>query len=600
MAKNWMDDFEEIPEVNNDHWSDHFEEIPVQAQAKDGVLDTIKEGLKNHPLGAAYNLLSNITNNVTPNSDEMASRVNSMARGAVQGVSMGFADELTGVFQASLDKLAQNHPEKFMDLYKKHRDESRVNNKAAQEENPWTYGTGELTGAAATMLIPGVAPVKGASMTTNIGKMAVQGAIAGIGTGSSEPNTTESVADIAKDAALGGVIGGVAGTAGELVSKGINKIAPKAASLLSGVDEDAARRQLERPLETKLAEADDAAYKIGKQAMGEISSLGDDLGMASGEARNAAVSGSKPYPVKPKVVKNLEKEIIPSDNSLDFDSVTPEYTPANEFINEIPFEELPPIAQRTKSIVADTDKFLNNNTVSGGGMSGIVEKERTMLEAFKNALDNPNINIEDLVKFREQVDRNLSHLYGKEGAANLYERQLMRMRGQVDTVLDSLDQNIGIANQNYSKYIENKNILGIKDNEARAESIVNNLYSGVNKEAKKKAANELLNPDTLEKIQDLAANKAFENAKGPMGSEFGVRRILGAVGALPTAGVSLIATSPRSWQHILRSMGKYAAPLQNALERGPQAFAVTHFILSQSDPEYRNIINNLSSEDENE
>ena len=42
-----------------------------------------------------------------------------------------------------------------------------------------------------------------------------------------------------------------------------------------------------------------------------------------------------------------------------------------------------------------------------------------------------------------------------------------------------------------------------------------------------------------------------------------------------------------------RMLGKYAAPLQNAAQRGGQSLAITNYVLQQSDPEYRKHINNL-------
>jgi hypothetical protein len=43
-------------------------------------------------------------------------------------------------------------------------------------------------------------------------------------------------------------------------------------------------------------------------------------------------------------------------------------------------------------------------------------------------------------------------------------------------------------------------------------------------------------------------------------------------------------------------LGKFARPLQAAATRGPAALAVTHYVLSQTNPEYRDKIKSVSGE----
>lgn len=49
-----------------------------------------------------------------------------------------------------------------------------------------------------------------------------------------------------------------------------------------------------------------------------------------------------------------------------------------------------------------------------------------------------------------------------------------------------------------------------------------------------------------------------------------------------------------------QKLGKYAAPLQQAAQKGPQAVAVTNYVLHQTDPEYQNISRQLNDEEEGE
>jgi len=53
------------------------------------------------------------------------SQLESGARGALQGATMGFGDEITGGLEALFDKMSsKERKETFQELYHKHRDES--------------------------------------------------------------------------------------------------------------------------------------------------------------------------------------------------------------------------------------------------------------------------------------------------------------------------------------------------------------------------------------------------------------------------------------------------------------------------------------------
>lgn len=138
-------------------------------------------------------------------------KLESFGRGALQGVTFGFADELTGALESLFtDK-----------TYSQSRDESRANYRAAKEANPGTYLAGELGGGLATMAIPGGAIARGAGAAAKAGGFAanaVRGAGAGIlsGIGQSEAEDLEGIAkDAAVSGLVGGAVGGVAGTVGE-------------------------------------------------------------------------------------------------------------------------------------------------------------------------------------------------------------------------------------------------------------------------------------------------------------------------------------------------------------------------------------------------
>lgn len=145
----------------------------------------------------------------------------SFARGGAQGASLGFADELTGAGEAGLDLLTgQGGDSSLMDLYRKHRDESRANYDAAAQANPMTSFAGNLAGGIAPgVLTSGLAPavntVKGAA-TLGAGI----GAASGLGA-----SNEESLGGMAKDTLSGAALGGITGGAIQGVANKFNPTA---------------------------------------------------------------------------------------------------------------------------------------------------------------------------------------------------------------------------------------------------------------------------------------------------------------------------------------------------------------------------------------
>lgn len=92
-------------------------------------------------------------------------------RGASQGLSMGFGDEIYGGGSAAIQslleslKMAKDDGKSFSEKYTDERDEVRKNNAAAQEANPWTYGAADLAGSIAPMVVTGGSGLVGKGLT---------------------------------------------------------------------------------------------------------------------------------------------------------------------------------------------------------------------------------------------------------------------------------------------------------------------------------------------------------------------------------------------------------------------------------------------------
>jgi len=141
---------------------------------------------------------------------EQPSKLESSLRGAAQGATLGFSDEIVGALESGAGSLGLV-PDK---TYEQARDEARAANKRAQEANSGYYTGGEVAGGLAAAFVPG-----GAAAT--IGKAARTGAILGgfSGAGSSEATGWDAALDAGKGALGGFLVGGGVGYIGKGLSK---------------------------------------------------------------------------------------------------------------------------------------------------------------------------------------------------------------------------------------------------------------------------------------------------------------------------------------------------------------------------------------------
>ena len=153
----------------------------------------------------------------------------SATRGALQGATLGYSDEIAGGIEAGTRSALRFFGSDIEDkTYQQARDEARAKNERAQKANPWTYGIGEVGGGVATALVPGLGVAKGAGLGLNIVKGAGLGAAAGFGTSTApivadkEGNT--DLGRAATDVAIGAGLGGAVSLAAPVVGKVAGKV----------------------------------------------------------------------------------------------------------------------------------------------------------------------------------------------------------------------------------------------------------------------------------------------------------------------------------------------------------------------------------------
>ncbi len=192
--------------------------------------DTIERLVNNKPLDyskltdAELEVLSAMAPQELQEAQEPG-KLESFGRGALQGASFGFSDEITGGIESAFtDK-----------TYQQARDEAREANRLAEEANPLTYLGGNLVGAVAVPVPGGAIASGGLRAATTLGRtarLAGVGAVAGgLGAaGSSEADLTdlennprnldEFQSDVTAGAAGGAVMGPLVGQALPAAAKG--------------------------------------------------------------------------------------------------------------------------------------------------------------------------------------------------------------------------------------------------------------------------------------------------------------------------------------------------------------------------------------------
>lgn len=232
--------------------------------------------------------------------------INSAVRGAGQGFTAGFSDELAGGVEALGRKLGvsglgtgdlvkyqngefssdvrrttpEEDAQSFGQNYEQGRDAVRAANHAAEKANPLSYGLGQVGSSIATAAATG---------GTSIPALAAQGAAQGLG---------NSEADTVGGMALDTTIGGVSGAAIGGLAKGAQKAGSSLMRGASDVLEDVATAPIKAGGEMGLASralkgVTDAGDFASKQfdKLGELGRQG--LGFATGGASVGAQGAAK-------------------------------------------------------------------------------------------------------------------------------------------------------------------------------------------------------------------------------------------------------------------------------------------------------------------
>lgn len=268
-------------------------------------------------------------------SPETPSQLEAGLRGAAQGATLGFVDELTAALAAAGGAISDFDLSNLAERYRQEREESRAAYKAAEEAFPTTYTGAELAGGLGTLLIPGLGAAKGAKTAATAAKGAkaaeqarrsagiletagksslLGGVTAG---GLSEAEIGEGLTeDILTGAALGGAIGTALPLAGKAIKTGADL--PIIHEFLTGRRLGKTGTRLATTTGRKRAQDEiiDAANKLGLRS----NQAREQLGKTLGEIREKLAKSGKTADIRDEV-SLIEKTIKKLQKSDDPDAV---------------------------------------------------------------------------------------------------------------------------------------------------------------------------------------------------------------------------------------------------------------------------------------
>lgn len=394
---------------------------------------------------------------------EALGQLDAAARGTLQGMTMGFGDEIVGGGSAAVQKLLQSigaMDDRGMDLgqlYTEARDEERKSNAAAQEANPWTYGATNLVGAVGTGLAAGGAGLigRGAGALGATGTEAalanaaaggtlkglatiggLEGAAGGLGTSDADLTKGE-FGQAAKDTATGAALG--VGTAGLI--KGIQggyqgvKALGKATPILGDVGEHLGKvaeqgsknlgKSFKQTASESLGELTESTEDLAAKALAQKAKYADDLKAGSVGANRQAFKAAEDFKdemsraldVEGKALETIDDKIAAYSDSLpDNLNITEEGLKASKF-------DFSPLDESFEEAIKDyqgspTGNILSNiqDKIKGGDYREVTKQLRKLNSIIGDAPRDLQPTLLNIKKSMEQtIDTHLQTLPGDVG-----------------------------------------------------------------------------------------------------------------------------------------------------------------------------------------
>lgn len=381
----------------------------------------------------------------------------SALRGAEQGLTFGFADELGGAIGAGLEGAfmapmpEESKLQQLERAYKEYRDMNRARYKQAEEANPMSSLAGNISGG---FLMPGAAIGKAATLPAKIVTGAGVGSAAG-GLSAAGLSEQTELAPLAKEVGEGAIVGGGLGAAlpvAALTPKALKKAASTVTELPIAQDiKDAFSMgqrgiSLSQPL-TKFEEkaqdlgrkAEDVIYKQFQEKSAEKSqtlkssaeklvSLKEELTALKEQAKKLPASLDEEKQMKQKLIDTFDQKL----SELKDSKATPEET--DKFIRDLsqytPIENYGSQARDANRLALEAKNQLSD--ILETQVPKYKEDKKQISEAMSlyETLTGRDITKFDKLKDREALNKKLGDFITQSATSPEAELKLKRLLTQ--------------------------------------------------------------------------------------------------------------------------------------------------------------------------
>lgn len=485
------------------------------------------------------------------------SALQSGARQFAGGVTQGFDDEIVGGIDAlgrvagvknlgsakHLNELELDTPtldtDKLKAAYMAGRDSARADKHADIEANPGTSLVSNIAGAVASPInkvLPTVSA--GTGLGSAVANAGVQGAILGgtQGVGNSE---SDNIGGLARDAAIGTGIGSVGGVAGGALAHGIAKAAPRVGQFFHGSADT----------------LDDKAGQLAENATGATAAQAEKF--KPGAGRELLDRGLvRPFDTAKNIANRVGGAVDDAERALD------------ESLSALDAQGVTASADNVVSALESKIAELRKDP----SQAGTVRKLQGIIEDISaTGESSPALSLAEQTKrgFRKAAGNWMDPEAGAAGK-DAYRAYM----GEVER--SATDANPELA----SKFKEAKQTYG--------------LLAPVREAAERRAAQ--LKQSPLGGFGDLQGAVMGTLTGGPgAGTAAGVvakRALSPRIASTSAWGMDKLADAVRAAP---QAFGRFAGPLQAASQRGGSALAATHFILQQTNEQYREMMRDLQN-----
>ncbi len=479
------------------------------------------------------------------------SKLESFGRGGAQGLSFGFADEITGALESMISDKS----------YEQARDESRANYMKAEEANPMTSAAGNIAGAvapaiAATVMTggaaaPAVIPTLGRAVAIGAG----QGAVDALGR--SEADLTKGeFGGAAKDTTRGAAVGAVAGAAAKGLSSAADNLLPALKKLATEGGETALGLNTQSIKKMGVEKAEDVA----EFALKGTKALDGDSIITPG-------SGTKAMWDKAVKVKDAAGSDVGSVLSKMDELTGPVPTPILQEIHDEILSHQSKIA-RLAPEMGDT----------------AVQQYNKALSDFTALATDPKrpMTFKQLGEFKAAI----GDIAYKHGTA-------LESKAAFQDAYHAVNNGLDKAVEAGSLQIKNPALSEAYKSGKKAYDMSLRAIDGLEGKAAKEAGGKWVG------FGDVMAGGLGAQIGGPVGMAAGIaaKRVIEARGAQTIGKVSFTAAEKleRALTANPQILGKYLPMLQQAHQRGQ--LAATNYVLQQRDPEYAETLKRLDEGD---